>query len=152
MHLTLACPEPFLPHADVIETANAIARETGASIIVTPDVEAAVTGASAVYTDTWFSMGLDEAAREARARSLEPYRVDAAVMALADRDAIFMHCLPATRGTEVTADVIDGPQSVVFDQAENRMHTEQAILVALLGRRLIGRPGTPEYGVFAAER
>jgi ornithine carbamoyltransferase len=152
MHLTVASPEGHRPDADVLLIANEIARETGASIVVTADVEAAVTGASAVYTDTWFSMGADDTDRTGRGTALEPYRVDASLLARAARDAIFMHCLPAYRGNEVAAEVIDGPQSVVFDQAENRMHTEQAILVALLGRRLMGRAGTGEHGVFAAER
>jgi len=148
LELTIASPELYRPDTAVVTIAQDIAADTGARIEVTVDPAAAVGGAAAVYTDTWFSMGTAESERQARLAALEPYRVDRALMSLAVPDAIFMHCLPAHRGEEVTADVIDGPQSIVFDQAENRLHTEQAILVALLGRRVIGREGTLEHGVF----
>jgi ornithine carbamoyltransferase len=88
-----------------------------------------------VYTDVWLSMGVPEEEREARVASLAPYRVDDAVMAEAKPDAVFMHCLPAHRGDEVVASVIDGPRSVVFDQAENRLHTAIAVLADLVERR-----------------
>ncbi|MDW8341625.1 MAG: ornithine carbamoyltransferase, partial [Geminicoccaceae bacterium] len=93
---------------------------------LTTDPKEAVRGADVVFTDTWVSMG--DAEVERRHRLLEPYRIDSALMSLAKPDAIFLHCLPAHRGEEVTAEVIDGPQSVVFDEAENRLHAQKAIL------------------------
>jgi ornithine carbamoyltransferase len=147
VHLVVASPRDYAPDPDVLSGAQEIAAGTGAVIETTTDPAAAVRGAAAVYADTWFSMGATDD-RSGRAAALEPYRVDGALMSGADRDAIFMHCLPAHRGDEVTSAVIDGPRSVVFEQAANRLHTEQAILVALLGRRLIGREGSPEHGVF----
>lgn len=148
MHLIVGSPPGYQPDEDVVALAQEIAAGTGASIRVVASPQEAVAGADAVYTDTWFSMDVDEATRSERLAALTPYRVDAALMALAAERAVFMHCLPAHRGEEVTADVIDGARSVVFEQAANRLHTEQAILVALLGRRLVGRGGTREYGVY----
>jgi ornithine carbamoyltransferase len=101
---------------------------------VTQDPADAVTGADAVYTDVWVSMG-EEAERAERLRALRPYQVDERLMALAKPDAVFMHCLPAHRGEEVTDDVLDGPRSIVWSQAENRMPTEEALLLALIARR-----------------
>jgi ornithine carbamoyltransferase len=150
LELRVASPWGYRPDPPIMALALEIASETGARIEVTDNPIEAVRGAAAVYTDTWFSMGVSEAERASRAVALERFRVDRRLMARAAPNAIFMHCLPAHRGEEVTADVIDGPQSVVFDQAENRLHTEQAILVALLGRRLMGRVGTPEHAVFVA--
>lgn len=152
IRLTVASPEGHTPDPEVLATADEIARETGAAISLTHDPAEAVSAAAAVYTDTWFSMGAAEAEREARLSAFAPFRVTPALMAMASDRAVFMHCLPAYRGQEVAAEVIDGPQSVVFEQTENRLHTEQAILVALLGRRLMGRRGTREHGVFAADR
>jgi ornithine carbamoyltransferase len=120
MHVVVACPpgyEPRVERADVVH-----------------DPREAVSDADAVYTDAWVSMG-EESEREERLRTLEPYRVDQALMAAARADTVFMHCLPAHRGEEVTADVIDGPQSVVWQQAENRLPTEEALLLALVSRR-----------------
>ncbi len=151
LHLTVATPADYAPDPDVLEQARSIAATTGAVIEVGTDPTEAVRDVAAVYTDTWFSMGVSGDHAE-RAQALEPYRVDSRLMALAASEAVFMHCLPAHRGDEVTPEVMDGPQSIVFDQAENRLHTEQAILVALLGRRLIGREGTSEHGVFASPR
>ncbi|MGM0618682.1 MAG: ornithine carbamoyltransferase, partial [Actinomycetota bacterium] len=102
--------------------------------VVTTDAVAAVTGAHAVYTDVWASMG-QEAEAETRLAAFEPYRVTAALFAHAADDAVFLHCLPAHRGEEVAAEVIDGPASRVFDQAENRLHAQKALLVRLLGQR-----------------
>jgi ornithine carbamoyltransferase len=99
-------------------------------VLVTDDPREAVAGAQAVYTDVWVSMG-EDAERERRLRDLERYRVDADLMAVAGREAVFLHCLPAHRGQEVAAEVIDGPQSAVFVQAANRLPTEQAVLYAL---------------------
>jgi ornithine carbamoyltransferase len=120
--LKIACPDGYTPDADDL----ARARQAGARIHLTGDPREAAEGADAVITDTWVSMGdTDEAARIA---ALGPYQVDAALMALAKPDALFMHDLPAHRGEEVTAEVIDGPQSVVWDEAENRIHAQKAVL------------------------
>jgi ornithine carbamoyltransferase len=121
--LRLACPETLRPPARVLAWA---AGERG-RVSVTADPRAAVDGADCVVTDTWFSMGVE--AGGARANMLTPYRVDERLMAAAKRDAIFLHCLPAKRGQEVSAGVIDGPQSAVWDEAENRLHVQKAILV-----------------------
>jgi ornithine carbamoyltransferase len=118
--VVLACPPGYEP--------------TVAGAHVVTDPLEAVAGADAVYTDVWVSMG-EDAERNARLSAFEPYRVDARLMAAAGADAIFMHCLPAHRGEEVTAEVIDGPQSVVWQQAENRLPTEEALLFALVTRR-----------------
>jgi ornithine carbamoyltransferase len=118
--VVVACPPGYEP---------AVA---GAQVVADP-LEA-VAGADAVYTDVWVSMG-EEAERDARLAAFEPYRVDARLLAAARVDAIFMHCLPAHRGEEVTGEVIDGPQSVVWQQAENRLPTEEALLLALVARR-----------------
>ena len=101
---------------------------------VVADPYEAVAGADAVYTDVWVSMG-EEDERESRVRTFEPYRVDARLMAAAGTEAVFMHCLPAHRGEEVTADVLDGPQSIVWRQAENRLPTEEALVLALVAQR-----------------
>ncbi len=121
--LRLACPDQLGPPAEVL----AWAGERGGRILVTSDVEEAVGGADCVVTDTWVSMGDDDGQR--RHNLLRAYQVDRRVMSLAKPDAIFMHCLPAHRGDEVTDEVIDGPQSVVWDEAENRLHAQKGILV-----------------------
>ena len=113
-------------------------RTAGASITLTHDPYEAVEGAHAVYTDVWFSMGDSDLERASRMATFLPYRVDRALMAHADADAVFMHCLPAHRGEEVVAEVIDGPQSIVFPQAANRLPTAQAILYALISGQLQG--------------
>jgi ornithine carbamoyltransferase len=120
--LRLACPEGSKPSASALAWAK---RESGRVHVMTDPREAAA-GADCIVTDTWVSMGTDP--KLFRPDLLAPYRVDEALMACAKRDAIFMHCLPAKRGEEVTAGVIDGPQSVVWDEAENRMHAQKAIL------------------------
>ncbi len=123
--LRLACPDSLNPPADVV----AWARNEGASVTVTTDVAHAVKGADAVVTDTWVSMGDDVGDSERRMRILGPYQVNAEVMAMAAPHAIFMHCLPAHRGKEVDTAVMDGPQSAVWDEAENRMHAQKGILI-----------------------
>jgi len=129
--LRLATPAALAPPADVLDWA----REHGGRVLVTEDVSAAVTGADCVVTDTWVSMGdgEEEAAVRRRHALLAPYQVNKAVMVQAGADAIFMHCLPAHRGEEVTDAVIDGPQSVVWDEAENRLHAQKGILLWCLG-------------------
>ena len=122
--LRMACPEPLSPPEDVL----AWARREGGRIVVTPDAEAAVGGADCVVTDTWVSMGDEAGDSQHRHNLLKPYQVDDRIMGLAKPDAIFMHCLPAHRGDEVTPSVIDGPQSVVWDEAENRLHAQKGIL------------------------
>lgn len=124
----------------MLRDAQATAQRRGTTVLATDDAELAVGGADAVSTDTWLSMGDAESERAARAAAFAPYRVTAALMAKAARRAVFMHCLPAHRREEVAAEVIDGPASVVLDEAENRMHTAQAILVALCGGMLTGAP------------
>jgi len=125
----LACPVGYMPNPAVLAWAAA----EGGNITVTPDAIAAVSGARCVMTDTWLSMADSEDQAAARAAAFGPYQVTAALMARAAPDAIFMHCLPAHRGEEVAAEVIDGPASVVFDEAENRLHAQKAILLHCLG-------------------
>ena len=121
--LRLACPESLPPS----QAALAWAKERGAKVVVTTDPKAAVKGADCVVTDTWVSMG--DADAEVKTKTLTPYQVNDALMALAKPDAIFMHCLPAHREEEVTASVIDGPRSVVWDEAENRLHAQKSVLL-----------------------
>jgi ornithine carbamoyltransferase len=132
MDISIATPKGYEPQPEVVARALDIAAETGAVVSFTNDPAAAVAGADAVYTDVWTSMG-HEAESEKRANDFAPFQVDAAMMALAADHAVFMHCLPAHRGEEVSAEVLDGPQSVVFDQAENRLHAQKALLLLLLG-------------------
>lgn len=131
--MTVITPKGYEPAADVIDSAKAHAHESGASLIVSNDLEAAALH-DVVYTDTWVSMGA-EAEAEQRLKIFAPFQVTPRVMALAGSESIFMHCLPAYRGKEVAAEVIDGPRSVVFDQAENRMHAQNALLLHLLASR-----------------
>ncbi len=120
--LRLACPDQLAPPAHVLEWA----RELGAKVSLTDDVEVAVAGADGVIADTWVSMGDDQA--ETRHNLLKPYQVNERLMSLAKPDALFLHCLPAHRGEEVTDAVIDGPHSVVWDEAENRVHAQKGVL------------------------
>jgi ornithine carbamoyltransferase len=132
-HITVCCPEGYEPNARVIHEAMLVARDTGSDVRILNDPEEGVRGADAVYTDTWASMGQEDETEE-RAAIFNDFRVDEEMMALAKPDAVFMHCLPAHRGREVTSGVIDSPQSIVFDIAENRLHVQKAILVLLLGK------------------
>lgn len=127
MHVSMASPAEYLPSHSVVKRAEGIAEETGGSIEVHGDPIAAITGADVVVTDTWISMG-QEAEKAKRVADFAGYTIDADLMAKAKADAIFMHCLPAYRGYEVAADVIDGPQSVIWDEAENRLHAQKALL------------------------
>jgi ornithine carbamoyltransferase len=139
MHLTIACPLGYRPYPYILAEAQADASITGAEIRIVDDPAEAVRGADAVYTDVWTSMGQESEAEERRS-VFTPYQVNSALMTLARPDALFLHCLPAHRGEEVAAEVLDGPQSVVLEQAENRLHAHKAILLALLGKR------TPKTG------
>jgi ornithine carbamoyltransferase len=133
MHVRIATPAAYLPDAGVVEAAAAIAARTGGSVEVTDDLARAVTGADAVATDTWVSMGQESEAAE-REQPFVPFRLDSAALALAAPGALVLHCLPAYRGKEITAEVLDGPQSVVWDEAENRLHAQKALLTWLLER------------------
>jgi ornithine carbamoyltransferase len=134
LNMTVGCPEDstYHPGATVLERARRFSQETGARIEVVHDAKESVSGADVIYTDTWMSYHIPAEEREKRFQMLEPFKVTPDLMKWANPDAIFMHCLPAQRGVEMTADVLDGPQSVVFDQAENRLHSEKAILLTLL--------------------
>ena len=123
--LRLAGPEAYCPPAGLI----AWAREKGANIIITQDAEEAARGASVLVTDVWISMGDDEGTR---LKDMQPFQVTESLLQLAQPDAMFLHCLPAVRGQEVTAGVIDGPQSAVFDEAENRLHAQKAVMAHIL--------------------
>jgi ornithine carbamoyltransferase len=125
--LVLACPEGYDPDATILARAQ---REANVRVVRDPNEAAA--GAHVVNTDVWASMG-QEQEQAVREKAFAGYRVDAALMKRAAPDAIFLHCLPAHRGEEVTAEVIDGPQSCVFDEAENRLHIQKAIMAALIG-------------------
>ena len=131
MHVRIACPIDYQPDERVVADADAIATRTGGSVTITTDPLEAAAGADVIVTDTWVSMGKEDE-KAARVAALGGYRVDADLMALAADDAIFLHCLPADRGYEVTSEVIDGPQSVIWDEAENRLHAQKALLVWLL--------------------
>jgi ornithine carbamoyltransferase len=138
MTLRVATPADLAPSDEVRATVERLSRSTDAQVSWGTDPVAAVTGADAVYTDTWMSMGTPADEREARLAKLMPYQLNAALLAHARPDAIVMHCLPDHRGEEITADVVDGPRSVVFDQAENRLHTAVALLCALITGKLEG--------------
>jgi len=129
--VAVVTPPGFEPRPEVVAWAEAAARDTGGAVLVTTSLEEGAAGARAVYTDVWASMG-QEAEAAGRAKKFEPYRVTRRVMQMAEPDAIFLHCLPAHRGEEVAADVIDAPSSAVFDQAENRLHAQKSLLVTLM--------------------
>ena len=130
-HIAVAAPRQLWPSPRVLEAARQDAAYTGATIEVTEDPREAVRGADVVYTDVWVSMG-EESLAEERKRLLKPYQVNTELMSLARSRAIFMHCLPAHRGEEVTDEVIEGPWSAVWDQAENRLHAQKAVLSLIL--------------------
>lgn len=132
MDMSVACPEGYEPNEDILKRAEKLASENNAKITITPDIKEAVSNSDAIYTDVWVSMG-DEAEEAKRQKDLRPYQVNEELMSYANPDAIFMHCLPAIRGEEVTSEVIDGPQSVIYDEAENRLHAQKAVLYHFLG-------------------
>jgi ornithine carbamoyltransferase len=128
--VTVACPKQYQPPAEQFTQATWLAAASGAKVAITDDPWEAVKGADAVYTDVHVSMGMADGA--ARAVALAPYKVTSPLMAGAKKSAIFMHCLPMHRDEEVAADVADGPQSVIFEQAENRLHLHKALLLHML--------------------
>jgi ornithine carbamoyltransferase len=131
MHISVGCPHGYEPDAAVMHNAKSEAAKTGSEVIIVNDPFKAARDADAVYTDVWASMG-QEAEHNVRARAFKGYQVNAKLMKAAHPKAIVMHCLPAHRGEEISADVIDGPQSVVFDEAENRLHAQKAVLEMLM--------------------
>jgi ornithine carbamoyltransferase len=133
MHVRIASPEEYAPADAIIADADAIATRTGGSITLYTDPLEAVAGVDVVVTDTWVSMGREDE-KAHRLTVFGDYKVTTDTMALAKPDALFMHCLPADRGYEVDADVIDGPQSIIWDEAENRLHAQKALLVWLLAK------------------
>ena len=134
MHVTVSGPEGFEPDADVLAKAQQLAGTTGGSASYDLDPSSAVAGADVLATDTWVSMGKEEEA-DLRAEPFRPYSVTQALLGKAAGDAIVLHCLPAYRGKEIAAEVIDGPQSVVWDEAENRLHAQKALLTWLMEQR-----------------
>jgi ornithine carbamoyltransferase len=133
MHLSLACPKGYWPPAPLIRKTQEEAAAHGGSVELVEDPFQAAKGADIIYTDVWVSMG-QEAERRWRLEVFQPYQVNQTLLEAAKPTTLVMHCLPAHRGEEITADVIDGPQSIVFDHAENRLHTQKAVLHFLLGR------------------
>ena len=134
MSVSIGHPTGYAPDAGTVAEAEALAAPFGAEIRITEDPSHAVDGADVIYTDVWASMGQEGEHAERLAR-FSGFQVDDALMAKANAGAIFMHCLPAHRGEEVAASVIDGPQSVVFDQAENRLHAQKAVMIELMGKQ-----------------
>ena len=132
VNISVATPEGYEPKREVVEAAMRSAKETGCVVELTNDPIEAVRDADVIYTDVWVSMG-QEAEAEERIKKFKPFQVNSQLLEKAKRDVIFMHCLPAHRGYEVTDEVIDGPHSVVWDQAENRLHAQKAILALLMG-------------------
>ena len=131
MHVRISAPANYQPDPAVVADAQAIAAKTGGSASIVSDPREATTGADVVVTDTWVSMGVESEKAE-RVAAFAGYSVDADLMSLAKPDAVFLHCLPAYRGYEVSADVLDGPQSIIWDEAENRLHAQKALLIWLL--------------------
>ncbi|OKH70567.1 ornithine carbamoyltransferase [Mycobacterium sp. SWH-M3] len=133
IHVTIAAPAGFAPDPQFVDAARRRAAETGASVTVTDDPRAAAEGVDVLVTDAWTSMGQENDGLD-RVRPFRPFQVNSELLKLADPEAVVLHCLPAHRGHEITDEVIDGPQSAVFDEAENRLHAQKAMLVWLLER------------------
>lgn len=132
MDISVATPKGYEPNAEVVANAKEDAKQTGSNIVVTYDPVEAMSGADVVCTDTWVSMG-QEAEKAERIKIFKDYQVNTKLFAKSNDDSIFIHCLPAYRGYEVTEDIIDGPRSVIFDEAENRLHAQKAVLAAVMG-------------------
>jgi len=133
IHISVGSPEEQMPAVEVTELCAQFAQESGCELVVTDDPLEAIKNADIVYTDSWMSYHIPKDEEAARIKLFTPYQVNAALMKHAKPDAIFMNCLPALRGAEQTAEVIDGPQSVVFDEAENRLHAQKAVMLTLCG-------------------
>jgi len=142
-HVWVATPKGYEPKPDAVDWAKNRAKETGGTCTVTSDAREAVSNADVVYTDVWASMG-QEAEAGQRDKTFRPYQVNADLFRYAKRDAIFLHCLPAHRGQEVTNEVIDSPRSLVFQQAENRLHVQKAIMLELMKGEFVKLPGLVE--------
>jgi len=134
LDITVACPDGFEPNSNVLASAKAAAKQSDSKIIITDDPRTAAQDADAVYTDVWASMGQESDAAE-KYQHFTKYQVNDDLLSLCKDDVIFLHCLPAHRGEEVTAEVIDGPHSVVFDEAENRLHAQKAVMALLMGAK-----------------
>lgn len=132
MDISVATPVGYAPDSEVTENAKKDAKQTGSKIVITNDPEEAIANADVVCTDTWVSMG-QEAEKAERIKTFKDYQVNSQLFAKSDSESIFIHCLPAYRGYEVTEDIIDGPRSVIFDEAENRLHAQKAVLAAVMG-------------------
>jgi len=133
MDMNVVCPPGYEPDAEIFEKAKEYAKESGAELKITHDIETGVEGADAIYTDVWISMGDEEEASK-RIKAFADYQVNKNIMGYADEDAIILHCLPAIRGQEITADMLNSVQSAIWDQAENRLHAQKAVLYKLLGK------------------
>ena len=131
LNVAVATPDNYRPDAEIVAYAQEIAKENNCSLILSNDPKEVVNNADIVYTDTWASMG-QESEKEERAKAFAGYQIDSALFATAKEDAIFMHCLPAYRGYEVTEEVLEHPRSVIFDEAENRMHAHKAIMASVM--------------------
>jgi len=139
MNVTIVAPKGYWPDPKIVARCEKMGQETGAKIVVTDDIIDGVRGADCIYTDVWASMGQEEE-HDKRVRDFAGFMVDEAMMLRADNGrpgarCLFMHCLPAHRGEEVSAEVCDGPRSIIFDEAENRLHIQKAILVTLMAKR-----------------
>ena len=133
MHFVACTTKEYFPNEELVETCKGYAAQSGATITLTEDVKEGTKDADVIYTDVWVSMGEPDEVWEKRIKELSPYKVTKEVMANAKDTAIFLHCLPAHRGEEVTAEVIDGSHSVIFDEAENRLHAQKAVMALLMG-------------------
>ncbi|ORB86997.1 ornithine carbamoyltransferase [Mycobacterium kansasii] len=133
IHVTVACPQGFAPDHTVLAAADQRARATGASVTVTSDADAAASGADVLVTDTWTSMGQEDDGLD-RVKPFRPFQVNERLVSMAESEVVVLHCLPAHRGEEITDEVMDGPASLVWDEAENRLHAQKALLVWLLER------------------
>ena len=131
--IAVATPKNYEPDTEIVENAKEDAKQSGSSVLVTYDPEEAMANADVVCTDTWVSMGQEDEKAE-RVKIFRDYQINGALFAKSKEDSIFIHCLPAYRGYEVTDDVIDGPRSVIFDEAENRLHAQKAVMAAVMGK------------------
>ena len=132
MNIAVASPKGFECDSDIVYESKFDAKANGSEILLTEDPYEAIADADVVYADTWISMG-QESEKETKIKTFMPYQINTELFSKANEDAIFLHCLPAYRGYEVTEEIIDGPQSVIFDEAENRLHAQKAVMALLMG-------------------